>query len=415
MRITIAAWGGHGDVRPCVALALGLQRAGHVVRFATHVEDVEFVSSFGVDCLPMEWDAKENPLLINCQPFITISQNSDQVRSPKNSLLSELWRVCQNAEAIIFNGPSYPCYYIAEKLGIPCYAVSPQPHHQTQAFPHPFVTDGKSLGSIYNWFSYPFFDQVFWQYIRKPINDWRQETLQLPPLSIWEGLVGRMQRQKLPFLYSYSPSFLPKPSDWNDDCIHVTGYWFLDTSENWQPPTDLVNFLSAGSPPVYITNIWHEEMLGKKVVQKIAALTEQRIIVQTDDESCDTESTDKIFYIKGLIPHEWLFPKMAAIVHHGGCGTTMSCLRAGVPTIVIPLKSDNDHSFWALQLAKSGNGIFLVPQKEQLLIQSLASAIRVAIADKNMKHRVVQMSKRVQAEDGVSRAVEAFHQHLPAI
>jgi sterol 3beta-glucosyltransferase len=413
MDITVVAWGGQGDFIPCAALGLGLQKVGHLVKFATHIEDGEFIESLGLECLPMEWEAAESPIYINHQPFITISQNSDQIKLPKNSLLDELWRVCQNTEAIIFNGPSYPCYYIAEKLNIPCFAVSPQPHHQTVAFPHPFVTDGKSQGSIYNWLSYLVFDRVFWQYIRQPINRWRKQQLQLPPLSFWQGVVSRMKRKKIPFLYSYSSAFLPKPVDWNDDCIHITGYWFLDIAKNWQPPQDLIDFLSAGEPPIYISNIWHQEALGQEIIQEVFKLTKQRIIVHgLDDNSWKIEADNKFFYLQGLIPYEWLFPQISLAVHHGGCGTTHSCLQAGVPMIVIPYQSDNDQSFWSLQIEKSGLGIPLFPEKETISAEKLAKAIQKVICDRKMKQRAENISKQIQLEDGVNKAVEAFHSYL---
>jgi sterol 3beta-glucosyltransferase len=412
MQITIVAWGGHGDLRPYVALALELQKAGHQVNLATLADEKEFVSSFGVNCIPMDWNSDDRPFL-SYPPFNTIGLHSNQVRSLPDGLLSEVWRVCQNAEAIIFNGPSYPCLYIAEKLGIPCFASATQPHHQTRAFPHPFVTTGKPLGKIYNWLSYPFFDQFFWQSVRQQINQWRQKILNLSPLPFRAGITRRLQQQKIPFIYSYSPTFLPKPSDWNDHLIHVTGYWFLDTSDNWQPPSNLIHFLSAGAPPVYISNIWHSEKLGKNLALEVAKLTGQRIVVQgLDDDTQDIESTDNVFFINGMIPHEWLFPKMAAIVHHGGCGTTMSCLRAGVPMIITPFRVPAEHYFWALQLSQSGLGISVFPDNEELSVESLAAAIKTVINDQNMRAKAIEIGKLVQAENGLQQAVEAFHQYI---
>lgn len=411
MRILIVTWGSDGDVRPYVSLGLGLKKAGHEVQLATQIEYQEFVTNYGIECITINWDiASSLPRVLKFHPLDTIVLGSKQLY---NGLLSELWRVCQDTEAIIFNPHSYPCYYIAEKLDIPCYAASVQPHHQTRAFPHPWVTNGKHLGSIYNLFSYPFFDQVFWQFIRHPINKWRKETLNLSPLPMWEGVVSRMQRQKLPLLYGYSSYFLPKPSEWIDDFIHVTGYWFLNTSKNWQPPDDLLNFLSAGTPPIYISKLWNKKKITKKMLLELPLLTGQRIIVQSlDDDLYDVKITDNLFHIKGSIPHEWLFPKMLAVVHHGGLGTVMSSLRAGVPMITLPVHSDNDHLFWALQVVQSGVGVSLISQKEQSSIECLADAIIAVTSDKNMKFRVWEISKQIKAEDGVQKAVEAFHKHL---
>ena len=419
MRVTIVTFGSHGDVRPYVALSLGLKRSGHEVRLASWGSEQEFVSSFGVEFVSMEWNEPTTiPEWISIFGLLTNTINSTiySYHNIKNGLLDELWRVCQGAEAIIFNGTSFPCYYIAEKLGIPCYAAPMQTYHQTRAFPSAAMTDGKPLGSIYNWLSHPFFNQFFWQSVRQTINQWRKETLNLPPLPFWKGVVHQMQEQKIPFLYGYSPYFLPKPSEWTDDFIHITGYWYLDTSETWQPPNNLMNFLSAGPAPIYISQIWHRERLGKEMVLKLLALTGQRIIVQgLDDDLCDIELTDKLFYIKGLIPHEWLFPKMALVIHHGGLGTTMSSLRAGVPVIAIPIHLLTDQAFWVLQLANLGLGIPLILQRnEQLSAERLAEAIKIAINDNAMQDRVAEISKKIQDENGVQRAVEAFNQHLPS-
>ncbi|AFZ23805.1 glycosyl transferase, UDP-glucuronosyltransferase [Cylindrospermum stagnale PCC 7417] len=421
MRITIVSWGSDGDVLPYIALALGLKRAGHQVQLATLAEYQEVVTNFGVECIPMRWNFPSPTWLEKIfkfrRPLTTINLGYQQL---KNGLLDELWRVCQEAEAIIFNPFSYPCFYIAEKLGIPCYAASVQAYHHTRVFPNAWVTNGKPLGSIYNWLSYTYFNQVHWQFMRGPINQWRQKILNLPSLPVWEGVMPQIQRQKTPILYCYSSSFLPKPSEWKDDNIHITGYWFLDTHDNWQAPTDLINFLSVGSPPIYISKLWNSKKLGRKILLKVLETTGQRLIVQClDDDYLDDPSLkDKLFYIKGFIPHKWLFTKVAAVVHHGGGGATMSCLRAGVPSIAIPVQGDNDDLFWTLQVGQSGLGIPLILQRKQLLneelpVEDLAAAIQVAISDQAMHTRLAEMSKRIQAEDGVMHAVEAFHRHLP--
>ncbi|MDM9379446.1 glycosyltransferase [Chlorogloeopsis sp. ULAP01] len=414
MRITIVTWGSYGDVFPYISLALGLKRAGHEVRLATNIGFEELVEEYGLESLPMDWNIREYfeglEMIFNFPPLDMIFLGTKQLH---NGFLAELWRVCQQSEAIIFNSSAYPCYYIAEKLGIPCYAAPLQPYHQTRAFPHPFVFNGKPLGNIYNWFSYSLFDQVFWQFIRRPINQWRQKTLNLPPLLSGKGVMHQMQHQKLPFLYAYSPASLPKPSEWPES-VDVTGYWFLDSPSNWQPPQDLVDFLADGSAPVYVgfsnKGIGEPEALTKLVLEALKISGQRGILLIGEDFIDNGNLPDYVFPIE-WIPFDWLFPKTAAVVHHGGCGTVHTALRAGVPNIIIP--EDYDNVFWGYRIAELGVAPLPIP-KNKLSVKRLAAAIETAVSDQNMQTRVAALSKKVQAENGVQRAVEVFHKYLPS-
>jgi sterol 3beta-glucosyltransferase len=420
MRITMSAVGSHGDVRPYVALALGLERFGHKVRIATIDAHEEFIKSFGIEFVSMNWEFPDfdayrlKKKIFNIRTLNEIAFLADDLKA-ESGMLAQLWQACQGAEVIIFNGAAFPCFYIAEKLGIPSYAAPMQPHHQTRAFHYSGMPHLKLLGNLYNWFSYQLFDQVFWLYTRQTINQWRQDTLNLPPLPTSASVLRYLQQQKLPTLYSFSSYFMPRPSEWEEH-VHLTGYWFLDTAKHWQPPIELLNFLSEGPPPIYISKIWDRNHFTKEVLREILVLTEQRIIVQTldSDELQNTEFTDKICFIKDLVPHEWLFPKMAVVVHHGGLGTIMNCLRAGVASIAIPDPFLTDREFWSVHLAQSGLGIhFLLHDREKLSAKKLADVIKITINNKTMQARLSEISKSIQAEDGVQQAVEAFHKHLP--
>jgi len=109
------------------------------------------------------------------------------------------------------------------------------------------------------------------------------------------------------------------------------------------------------------------------------------------------------------IPHDWLFPQMAAVVHHGGAGTTAAALRAGVPAIITPLFADQP--LWGARVAALGVGPAPMPLR-QVTAERLAAAIRQATRDSRMKARAVVLGERIRSEQGVLRAVEAFHQHV---
>ncbi|MEH2082677.1 MAG: glycosyltransferase [Nostoc sp.] len=422
MRITIVTGGSLGDLQPYVALGLGLQQVGHVVKLVAFTNQArqEFISQWGLDCVCMDIHVEE----FLTEPFwkwlhpnpAYVFDNIRSVLQPlEDSYLSQLLDLCQGAEAIILGHFALLGYDIIEKLGVPCYAACIPPISPTNAFPHPAAPIELRLGGIYNRLTYFLFDKLLWRSVRQPINQWRQEVLKLTPIAWWLSPVHRLHRQKLPFLYGYSPSLLPKPSEW-PDWLHVTGYWFIDCPENWQPPVDLVDFIAIGSPPVYV-GVRGLTDLELKLVLSAIAQTGQRCILQVPGElngenslSEDFDLSDKVFKLSEWVPFDWLFPQMAALVHHGGAGTLAYGVRSGVPSISIP--NGDDRFFWAHRVAELGLGPKpILPH--QLSAQRLADAIRLATNDQSMQACAAAMGRKIQAENGVVRAIEAFHRHLP--
>ena len=145
------------------------------------------------------------------------------------------------------------------------------------------------------------------------------------------------QELQTPTFYGFSQSFfLPRPADWPDYCS-ITGYWFLDAPASWQPSAELQGFMQDGTPPVYIgfgsMGSGDASHLTELVVQALA-LSGQRGIVMTGWGALKHEQLPETVFAVDDVPHEWLFPQTAAVVHHGGAGTTGAGLRAGVPAIV---------------------------------------------------------------------------------
>jgi UDP:flavonoid glycosyltransferase YjiC (YdhE family) len=190
---------------------------------------------------------------------------------------------------------------------------------------------------------------------------------------------------------------------------------FLDRPADWQPPSDLGDFLAAGSPPVYIgfgSAISLDPEARTKLVLEALACTGQRGILATGwGGLSNSDLPDSVFQIEA-VPHDWLFPQMAAVVHHGGAGTTAAGLRAGVPSIIVPFVGDE--SFWGQQIANLGVGPSPIPQ-EQLSVEQLTTAIHTATNDQAMRDRAVTLGQKIREEDGVARTVEAFHCHLSSL
>ncbi len=419
MRITLFTIGSRGDIQPYVALGLGLQAAGHSVRLAAHNEFERFIRSRGLDIFPVEgnpramlesdagrdWlESANNPLAF----FKKLGELSEQIM---DQFLVDIWDACQETDAIIISPLAMPAAHVAEKLGLPVYAAYLQPSVPTRAFAAPMASGGRDFGGIFNRLSHVAVNHVFWQLFRSPTNTWRKETLGLPPMPFWGPYRKRLWRYR-PVLLGHSPSVLPKPADWGG-WLHVTGYWFLDHPAGWQPPADLVEFLDSGPPPVYVgfgSMNSRDPEATTRIVLKALARAGQRGVILTGWGGLDAvDLPESVFKIQE-IPHDWLFPRTAAVVHHGGAGTTAAGLRAGIPSILIPFFADQP--FWAAQVQRLGVGPKPIPRK-QLSVDRLARAITAAVADQPMRDRAAELGRRIQAEDGVARAVEAFHRHLP--
>jgi UDP:flavonoid glycosyltransferase YjiC (YdhE family) len=212
-------------------------------------------------------------------------------------------------------------------------------------------------------------------------------------------------------LMGYSPLVLPKPEDW-DDWLHVTGYWFHDHGREWVPPRELAHFLDSGPPPVFVGfgSMSNRDPGGTtRLVLNAMAACGQRGVFQAGWGGLRQADLPEGVLTIGAVPHDWLFPQMAAVVHHGGAGTTAAGLRAGVPTVVVPFFGDQH--FWGQRVNDLGLGPPPVPRK-RLTAERLARALQVALGDEAVRDNAARMGAAIRAEDGVGRAVEIIERYV---
>jgi UDP:flavonoid glycosyltransferase YjiC (YdhE family) len=213
-----------------------------------------------------------------------------------------------------------------------------------------------------------------------------------------------------PCLSGYSPQVLPKPPDW-DDNHYVTGYWFLDAQPDWQPPAELLHFLESGPPPVYVGFGSMSDKAPERqtrLVLRALEITGQRGVLLTGWGAVSSLPTSaSVFYVDD-VPHSWLFARMAAVVHHGGAGTTAAGLRAGVPSLITPFLLDQ--YAWADRVVKLGVGPHM-PDNQRLTAEKLAHAISTAVTDSALRARAAALGERIRAENGVACAVELIERH----
>jgi sterol 3beta-glucosyltransferase len=419
MRITILALGTRGDVQPYVALGLGLQAAGHDVCVATHANFGSLVRQRGLRFYLVSGDPRALSTSNEAKTLTEEDRNvllairsiTRMLESHIKQCMVDCWQACEDAEAIVVGNTTIGlAFCVAEKLHVPLFRAYILPVSPTRTYPAAFVPAGLNLGGPLNLLTHGVSRQLLWIAARAATNRSRRDVLGLSPLPARDPF-RLMDRQRWPVLYGYSVAVAPPPVDWGD-WIHVTGYWFLDHRQDWQPPSDLVRFLEAGPPPVYVgfgsMSTRDPEATASLVVRSLHKAG-RRGVLMTGWDGLGGKIVSKDVYVVDGIPHDWLFPRMAAVVHHGGTGTTAAGLRAGVPSVVVPFYLDQP--FWGRKVHELGVGPRPIP-RQQLTEQRLAEAISIATSDQAMQRRAASIGRQIRMDDGVRQAVEAFHDHV---
>jgi sterol 3beta-glucosyltransferase len=417
VRVTVLAVGSRGDVQPYVALALGLRDAGHEVRVATHERFRPLVDGRGLEFAQIDGDPRafvENDLgqawlesggsaIAFWRAFAPIVGRlfEDSVRSIVDA--------CEGTEAVVHSALAFSGSDVAQSMRVPSLAALLQPANPTREFPTTMASPERRLPGALNRLTHVAANQAFWQLYRRPVNAWR-EGVGLPRYPFL-GPYRQVRGRRHPVLYGFSPAVLPRPADWAP-WLHVTGYWFLPEDQAWTPPARLEEFMATRPAPVCVgfgsmrpRDPWK---LSDAVVRAVRR-TRRRAVLQAGWADLNlTEDADDILVVED-VPHSWLFPRADAVVHHGGAGTTGAALRAGRPSVVAPFFADQ--FFWARRVARLGAGPAPVPQAS-LTAERLAAALERALNDAGMAERARALGRRIQAEDGVTRAAALFGAEL---
>lgn len=413
LRIIFLSIGTRGDVQPYIALGLRLQAEGHKVTIATHLEFQNFVSSYGLQYRMLPGNPRDLMDLCVSKGFFTVKFMQEAVAKfvdLMEQLLWISWQVCQDHDVIIEAPMIQAGVHIAEKLNVQHFIAFTMPFSRTKEYGNPFIPL-----KFYNKFSHLVIEQMLWLPLSSRINRFRVECCNLPPLKLKEGGTLNIKRQT-PFLYCFSASVVPKPIDW-PEWVNICGYWTLDqSSSSYQPDKKLLQFIEQSKEkPVYVgfgsivvdaDELWSIVLpgildSGKRVVLSCGwtSLNEEKRKI--------FEGNENIFCIDSC-PHDWLFPRMKAAVHHGGAGTTAASLLAACPTFIISFFGDQP--FWGKRVVELGAGA-TIPYS-QLTKENFASTVKFVSECRSVKKNVQKISKILRNEDGLTNAVENIYRHV---
>ncbi|HWX67371.1 MAG TPA: glycosyltransferase [Rhodanobacter sp.] len=404
MKLAVVTYGTEGDTRPLAALCCALMDAGHETRLLADISTLGSAKALGVPSAALAGDIKGT--LQPDQSIAGVVAESDRLRSTVNALarianvnaeswLRQIVSVAQGCDAIIVGGlAAFAGLSAAEYLGVKAIGSGMIPITPTATFPSPFLPPGIAPRWL-NRASHQFVNRILWRAFRKTINAARSKACGMPART-------RAWTQH-PMLYGVSPSLLPPPNDWPANA-YLCGQW-MQSEQDWAPPTALSDFLVSGEPPIYIG---FGSMTGfdkpKLLREMIKAVAGRRALFYSGWSGVDASMLPANFFVIDETPHDWLFPRTSLVVHHGGSGTTHSAARAGVPSVVVPFAADQ--FFWADRLRQAGVATDALSWRH-LDADQLTGRMEFAKTDA-VAARVRALGKKMRAEVGLLNAVTSI-------
>lgn len=401
MRIALSAAGTRGDVQPMIALGLALRARGHHVRLCGPPDFHGSTVDAGLPFFPVGPDVHQM-ITVACpdvvrRPLAPLRLLDGIVRSQ----FDDLRKACEGAEVVVGGGIQVAAPSIAEQLGIPYFYATYCPAVlRSREHPAPFFS-GQHRSGAWNLTSWWILERFFDWMLLGGLNRERAKLGLAPVASVYEHCFRSGQT-----LLATDPILVGAPSDGRDG-VHTTGFWYYDDEIGVEPlGADLERFLDSGPPPVYVgfgsMPAEDPEDLTRKIVAAVEA-SGQRAVLHRGWAGLGGSDLPDSIHVVGSVSHPKLFPRMAAIVHHGGAGTTANALRAGVPQVIVP--HIVDQFWWAARVRRLGVGP-PAPSMRRLDVGKLATAIRTAAQSAGLRDRARETATQVDL-GGLHRAVRA--------
>jgi UDP:flavonoid glycosyltransferase YjiC (YdhE family) len=402
MKITFLTYGTDGDTRPLLALARAVVTRGHEAHVLADVAGAPLARTLGIPFTALAGDMRAAFLpggafgrLVRDGASMTRLTRACAMLARDHTLpwMESACEVARGSDALVYSGlAGFVGLAVADGLGIPCIGAAMWPMTPTRAFAPPFLPAHRMPGWA-NLLAHRAFEHLAWSMFGPALNRARRQVFGVAP--------RRHPWRDVPMLYGCSPALLAPPADWPDHA-EVTGAWALPAGQDWQPPPALQAFLVDGPAPVYIgfgsmAGIGQSTLVD--AVRAVAA--SRRVVFQPGWSGIDPAGLPADVFVLGDTPHDWLFPRMALVVHHGGAGTSHAVARAGVPSVVVPFAGDQ--FFWAARM--TGQGIAVTCPAAGLDGERLVQTVAAASAPR-VRAQAQRVGQAMRDEDGVSTAVD---------
>lgn len=404
MKITMIALGSTGDVRPYMLLGRELHSRGHEVTIAAFAPFQTMIEEAGLSFYAISGDVVDmmgRLLQPDAVGVAYLKEFEKGIRDIAPVLLDDLLHCAEGAEAIVCTFFGSMFYSIAEKYDIPCI--------QTQYFPMDPCKDMpissapfRKLGKWWNVLSYRIGYLLISTLEHRYLSDWRKEN-DMAKRHVRAKPDYNVAGKKVPVIYAMSPTLVPRPENWGEN-IHMSGFWWDEHPKAYTPDPALEAFLRVGDEPVYIgfgSMVSGDMSELAEIIREAVKRSGVRAVVALGWGQQEAKTKDEnIFYVNN-VPHDWLFPRMAGAVHHGGAGTTASSLRHALPTLIVPF--GGDQPFWAERVYAVGCGPRAIP-REKLTAENLAEGLRALVTDPEYTRNAARIGEALRNEHGCANA-----------
>ncbi len=426
MKVLITTLGSTGDLIPYLGLAQTLKQRGHSVVICTHLAFSKQVVEAGLEYAPMN-----NGFIELLQSslgqqtvsgldrvtgfFKTLWRLRRTIRSLQTDALTDSWYAANKhrPDIILYNSKTSWAIDFAEFLHITAIPAFLFPQWEsTREFPSlglPAANSSKGWRGAWHKFSYRITGFIAARLSKGVITRWRaQHKL---PRAEHLGLTADRTGHPLPELLGYSAHLLPSPQDWPKQ-IHVTGFWRSEPDMRARLNPELEAFLEKGldekDKPVYIgfgsMGSRKAEQLTSLMVNELRRLGIRAVIATGWGGLSSMTSDADILFIESA-PHYLLFPRVKAVICHGGAGTVSAALHAGKPLWICPFFGDQ--LVWASQVEKLGLGPAGVPARK-LTRSNFGAAVQALMMRQEYQQNAEQLAVKLNDEQGTTLAAEVI-------
>ncbi|MEU7747610.1 glycosyltransferase [Nonomuraea sp. NPDC049158] len=397
MRVVLETYGSRGDVEPMTGLALRLQALGAEVRVCAPPDFAELLDGIGVPLIPLGW-----PIRALATGAVPGKTSLADISAELTAMAYEAVAGAAEGGAAVVATGSFPAVAgaraAAEKLGVPYVFTSfspsylPSRHHAPRPWPGqevpPEVTGNQALWDLDAEHKNALFGET--------INSHRA-SIGLPPV---DGVRD--------YVFTDHPFLAADPvlGPWQETPeldVAQTGAWIRPDERPL--PADLAAFLAAGAEPVYVgfgsmlVRGANPQDVSRAVIQAVRAQGRRVLLGSGWADLALIDDQDDCFVV-GDVNHQELFGRVAAVVHHGGAGTTATAARAGAPQVLVPQVADQP--YWAGRVTELGIGTG--HDGPTPTAESLSAALKIALAPETAARAAV-VAETVRA-DGAERAAK---------
>lgn len=410
MKISILCVGSTGDVRPCVVLSQGLIKRNHSVTIIADERFRDSVVSSGAEFAAFPGDVDEYMNIVT-NPKIPWYELLRKMREYIARLNPEIEKVLlknlEGRDIILYSAPSSSmAVYIAEKFKIPYARIGYYPDMKCSSFTQyvfPKLPLPGPVKRLYNRMSLDISYYNASNMYKKALGNWFKKH-NLPKIKYF---YKRSDGKDMDQIMAYSNVIMPRPKEYGDN-VHICGYFFEDKKTlDYTPEDKLIEFINAGTAPVYLgfgsmSSGSFDDL--RKIIVEALQISGKRAIISKGWGGFSCENLPDNVYMVDYCPHDWLFDRVSAVVHHGGAGTTAAALRAGKPALIVPF--GGDQQFWGERIYAMGCGPRFIPRKK-INAQNLAKAL-IEMDSPEMQQKARDVAELLSKENGVETACDCI-------